>query len=236
VVCGYDQYVERHASHADRMVRARVLEALDARTRQFKGYEGIWPFRIPHEPLALADIADEALGDEAGASRLASPAGARDLLRSRTVVEMRWPDGHVWQAWAIALPSGVILYCDDDGEETRVLASVKRGNPLEADGFFLELLAETRGEAFGMEMAGGAPDRVRTSITDREFLIDMFVELFEDTPAARSLLESDDQARDRDGRDFRSDVERWLAKTLVASPAARSPRRQVRRRDAEPTL
>jgi len=223
------------ASHADRMLRVRVLEALEARTKQFKGFDGIWPFRIPHEPLALAAVVDEALGDESGASPVTSPAGARDQLRSRTVLEMHWPDGHVWQAWAITLPGGIIVYCDDDGEETRILASVKRGNPLEADGFFLELLAETRGEAFGMEMAGGAPERVRTSIADRDFLAEVFVELFEDTDAAISIT-ADSRSDDRNGRDFRSDIERWLTKTLVAPPASRSPRRQPRRRDAEPTL
>ena len=57
----------------------------------------------------------------------------------------------------MSLASGIIVYCDDDGDEARVLASAKRGNPLEADGFFLELLAETRGQAFGMEMAGMRP-------------------------------------------------------------------------------
>jgi hypothetical protein len=223
------------ASHADRMLRVRVLEALEARTKQFKGFEGIWPFRIPHEPLALADVVNEALGDDSGASRVASPAGARDLLRSRTVLEMQWPDGHVWQAWVIALANGILVYCDDDGEETRILASVKRGNPLEADGFFLELLAETHGEAFGMEMAGSVPERVRTSIADRDFLTDVFVELFEDTPAASAIVEKGGHTGDRNGHDFRSDVERWLTAILVA-PASRAPRRQTRRRDAEPTL
>ena len=227
----------RHDSHADRLLRARVLDALEARTRQFKSYEGIWPFRIPHEPLALADIMEDALGDGSGISRLTSIAAARDLLRSRTVLEMQWPEGHVWTAWAIAFPSGIIVYCDDDGDEARVLASVKRGNPSEADGFFLELLAETRGQAFGMEMSGGAPERVRTSIGDRDFLVDVFVELFEDTPAASSVLEvAGSNPRDNAAKDFRADVEHWLAHTLVAPPAVRSPRRQTRRRDAEPTL
>ena len=84
------------------------------------------------------------------------------MLRSRTVLEMLWPGNHVWTAWAIALPTGILVYCDDDGDEARVLASVKRGNQAEADGFFLDLLAETRGQAFGMEMSGSAPERVRT--------------------------------------------------------------------------
>ena len=54
-----------------------------------------------------------------------------------------------------------------------VLASAKRSNPLEADRFFLELLAESRGHHFGIEMSGTAPDRVRSSIGDREFLVDV---------------------------------------------------------------
>ena len=226
-----------HDSHTDRLLRGRVLETLEARTRQFKSYEGIWPFRIPHEPLALADIIEEALRDASGAFHARSIAGARDVLRSRTVLEMHWPGGHVWTAWAIALPTGILVYCDDDGDEARVLASVKRGNPAEADGFFLELLAETRGQAFGMEMSGSAPERVRTSIGDRDFLVDVFVELFEDTAAASSILEAAGSTpRDNAGRDFRADVDRWLDRTLVAPPAVRSPRRQTRRRDAEPTL
>ena len=110
------------------------------------------------------------------------------MLRTRTVLEMRWDEEQAWEAWAVNLASGIIVYCDDDGDEARVLASAKRGNPLEADGFFLELLAETRGHAFGMEMAGDAPVRLRTSIADREFLIDVFVELFEDSSAAASIV------------------------------------------------
>ena len=47
------------------------------------------------------------------------------------------------------------------------LASAKRGNPGESDGFFLERLAQSGGELFGIEMAGPAPDGVRSSIGDR---------------------------------------------------------------------
>ena len=47
-------------------MRARVLEALERRAKQFKSYENIWPFRIPHEPLALADIIDETLAQNGG--------------------------------------------------------------------------------------------------------------------------------------------------------------------------
>ena len=92
-----------------------------------------------------------------------------------------------WDLWSSVLPSGIILYCDTDRHETRVLASVRRGNPSDADGFFLERLAESRGEIFGIEMAGAPPDRVKSSIGDREFLADVFVELFEETDVERAL-------------------------------------------------
>ncbi|HEY7056942.1 MAG TPA: hypothetical protein VH458_10470 [Vicinamibacterales bacterium] len=225
-----------NGGHADRLLRVRILESLELRARQFKSYESIWPFRIPHEPLTLAPIVEDALADEPGGPRAGSAITIRELLRSRTVLQMRWEDGHVWTSWAIALPSGILLYCDDDGDEARLLASVKRGNPLEADGFFLELLAETHGQAFGMALAGSAPDQVRTSIADRDFLADVFVELFEGTDAESAIVTSARQpGHARLESDFRADVERWLARTLVAPPAGRTARRQPRRRDADPT-
>ena len=205
-----------------RQLRVRVFDALERRAKQFRSREEVWPFRVPHEPLALDTVIDEALGGE----------GAIDerVLRARTVLRMEWDRGAAtWDAWAIVLPSGITLYCDTDGEETRVLASVKRGNPLEADRFFLELLAESHGHAFGIEMSGGAPDRVRTSIDDRDFLVDVFVELLEGTTAERSI-------RSRTSDDFRTDVERWLSHVLVApSPRPRPGRRRPRRlRDEAP--
>ena len=42
----------------------------------------------------------------------------------------------------------------------------------ETDRQFLMLLSESAGETFGIEMAGGAPTRVRSSIADRAFLVD----------------------------------------------------------------
>jgi hypothetical protein len=101
---------------------------------------------------------------------------------------------------------------------------VKRGNPLEADGFFLERLAESRGRHFGIEMEGPAPDRVRASIGDREFLADVFVELLEDTEASRDVA-------DRASSDFRADIVAWLGDVLTAPPQTR---RQPRVRDEEP--
>ena len=209
----------RHDSHADRLLRARVLEAPEGARKQFKSYEGIWPFRIPHEPLALADIVDEALGDGTRRSRLTSRGHgqARDLLRSRTVWKC---DGrrHVWTAWAIALP-GIIVYCDDDGDEARVLASVKRGNPFEADGFFLELLAETRGQAFGMEMSGGAPEsraNVRSPIAISSWTCSSSCSKI---PRRQAPFWRDRRADARDdaAKDFRADVEHWLTRTLGAA-------------------
>ena len=218
-----------------RLRRLRVLEALEERAKQFRSREAVWPFRLPHEPLLLEPLVEDAL--EGGSL-------PRNTLRSRTVLRMEWGNAargsHAWEAWVIALPSGISLYCDTDPHETRILASVRRGNPTEADRFFLELLAESRGHHFGMEMAGDAPDRVRTSIGDRDFLIDVFVELFEGTAAEGSI---DDRLwRQRahvpatGGRDFRAEVAGWLDDALVSLPhaASRRARRRPRRlRDQE---
>lgn len=201
---------------ADRQGRLRVLEALDLRAKQFRGREDIWPFRVPHEPLDLDAIIERALGGDGSTDR--------DGLRSRTVLEFLW-EAHRWELWVLALPSGVLLYCDSGGrycdssvEETRVLASAKRGNPGEADGFFLERLAESRGVLFGIEMSGPAPDRVRSSIGDRGFLADVFVELFEGTEAEATIV-------DEPAADFHASVERWLARVLTAPPHTRRQKR-----------
>ena len=174
----------------DRQARLRVIEALELRVKQFRGREDIWPLRIPHEPLDLDAIIERAV--EGGAVD-------RDALRSRTLLEFLW-DAHEWELWVLALPSGILLYCDSDGEETRILASAKRGNPGEADGFFLERLAESRGEPFGIEMAGPAPDRVRSSMGDRGFLADIFVDLFEGTSAQADFPDDEPAA------DFRATI------------------------------
>jgi hypothetical protein len=194
---------------SDRQARVRLMDALELRAKQFRSREDIWPFRVPHTALELDVIIDRALEGEGSVDRQA--------LRSRTVLELFW-DSHRWELWVLTLRSGILLYCDSDGDETRILASAKRGNPAEADGFFLERLAESRGESFGIEMSGPAPDRVRSSIGDRAFLADVFVELFEGTAAEREIA---------GGRsaDFRTAVERWLERVLTAPPAARRQRR-----------
>jgi hypothetical protein len=196
-----------------RQRRVRVLEALDLRAKQFRSRDDVWPFRVPHEPLDLEEIIETALIDD---DAWIQP----DSLRGRSVLRCEWDAGDAWELWVIALPSGLHLYCDSDGEETRVLASARRGNAGEADGFFLQRLAESRGRHFGIEMDGPAPDRVRSSIGDREFLADVFVELLEDSTASAAL-------RSPAAADFRADIVRWLAETLTAPPPTRrQPRLQ----------
>lgn len=202
-----------------RLRRARVLESLERRARQFRPREDTYPFRVPHEPLPLHALIDEALGDDGGHLD-------EDDLKSRSVISLHWHDGVEWTAWVITLPSGIHLYCDSDAHETRVLATLKRGSALEADHFFLELLAETAGHAFGIEMAGGVPDRIHTTITDRAFLTDIFVDIYEGTPSQAPIHAVEHAAVN--GMDFRADVALWLDRVLV-SPAQVGPRRRVRR-------
>lgn len=205
-----------------RQQRLRVLEALELRVKQFRSREGIWPFRVPHEPLDLDEVVERALEGEGHVEA--------EALRSRTVLTLSW-DPHDWELWVLTLPSGILLYCDTDGEETRILASVRRGNPGEADGFFLERLAQSRGHDFGIEMSGPPPQRVRSSIGDREFLADVFVELFEGADAEAALRDGR-TATGSDG-DFRAVVVGWLADVLTAPPQGR---RQPRVHELDPSL
>lgn len=200
----------------------RVLEALELRAKQFRSRDGIWPFRVPHAPLDLHDLIDRALDGDATLEV--------EALRSRTVLELAW-DAQRWELWVLTLPSGILLYGDSDGDETRVLASARRGNPLEADGFFLERLAQSRGHDFGIEMSGPPPDRVRSSIGDRELIADVFVDLFEGTDAER-LLGAREPAVGTD-RDFRAVVVRWLDEVLSAPPPGR---RLPRVHEQDPSL
>ena len=189
-------------------------------------------FRVPHEPLVLEALIDDALADHGG------DLDAGDL-RSRTLIRFGWNDNGTWDAWAIALPSGVTLYCDSDGDETRLLASVKRGSQEEADRFFLELLAESRGRYFGIAMGGGAPDQVRTAIADREFLTHFFVELFEGTAAERSIHRRVERSRrlpgdGGGGRDFELEVSRWLDDVLITPTPPRVRKKRIKRLRDEP--
>jgi hypothetical protein len=214
-----------------RIVRSRVIEALETRVKQFRSREELAMFRVPHEPLLLDAIIEDALADGGHLDA--------DDLRTRTLIRFEWDNNGTWDAWAIALPSGLTLFCDGDGEETRVLASVKRGSQDEADRFFLELLAESRGEYFGIAMAGAAPDHVRTAIADRAFLMDIFVELFEGTAAERSIRRLLAKTKkvpghEADGRDFRSDVARWLDLVLITPTPSKARLRKFKRLREDP--
>jgi hypothetical protein len=184
-----------------RQARVAVLEALDRRVRQFRRREDLWPLRVPFEPIVIDEVVEEALGDLA-------PRFGIDSLRSRTVLELAWDDGVTWSVWLIVLPSRTKLYCDSGAEETRILASGGRNEGDEGDRVFLRLLAESGGQHFGIEMSGGAPSRVRSSIDDRAFLVEIFVELFEVTGAEDSVRRALGGARP--SADFQEEVERWL--------------------------
>ena len=117
-------------------------------------------------------------------------------------------------------------YCDADDQETRILASGGRNAGEESDRLFLAVLADTGGEEFGIEMSGGAPTRVRSSIADRAFLIEFFVNLFEVTHAEASVpRDADDtepaqttpmdlELAQAKGSDFSVDVARWLTRVM----------------------
>ena len=184
-----------------------MLDALERRAKQFRAREVLWPLRVPAEPVRLDDIVEEALGDSA--SRF--DAG---VLRARTLLHLAWPDGAEWSAWAIALPSKAKIYCDSDDQETRVLASGGRNEGEESDRIFLQLLAESGGELFGIEMSGGAPAEVRSSIADRSFLVRFFVELFEVTGAEESVRAAIHAPVRSANRDFQDEVEEWLGGAL----------------------
>lgn len=207
-----------------RHLRARVLEALERRAKQFRSREELWPVRVPREPVALDEVIEQAIPDD---HRDFDPS----TLRSRTLLHLEWgpatateQDGSpeaAWDAWVIVLPSGVKMYCDSDNEETRILASGGRNAGDETDRAFLQLLAESAGQHFGIEMSGGAPSRVRCSIEDREFLVELFVNLFEVTAMEDSVRRglaghaaAPPPHADSQGTDFRSDVERWLEHVL----------------------
>lgn len=195
----------------DRQRRLRVLEALERRAKGFRTDEDLYPLRAPREPVPLQDVIAQALPDD---QRGFDPLS----LRQRTLLQLGWDDGSTWELWALALPSGLKLFCDSGEEEARVLASGGRHASDETDRQFLQLLSESGGERFGIEMSGGAPARVRTSLTDRTFLVEIFLHLFEvagteesvRSALARESPDAVDAAVSSDAGDFRSDVERWL--------------------------
>jgi hypothetical protein len=198
-------------SHAARQLRIRVLEALENRVKQFLRREELWPLRVPREPLLLDDVLRQSIAGDGRRFDVAT-------LKSRSLLSLEWPDGSRWEAWVGVLPSGLKIYCDTGEDETRVLASGGRNEGDESDRAFLELFAESAGGRFGVEMAGGAPRSVRSPM-DREFLVDRFVDLFEVTGSEGSLRAQLPEPAEAEpapagGRDFRADVETWLAAAL----------------------
>ena len=192
---------------SQRQLTARVLETLESRVKQFRGREELWPLRVPSEPIPLDDVVREALGDEARRFNDGS-------LNARTLLRLEWDDEAVWELWMMPLPSKTKVYFDSDGHETRVLASGGRNEGDENHRVFLQLLADTAGAAFGIEFSGGAPTRVRSSIADRAFLVDFFVNLFEVAGEEQSVRGAVPTRAARTERDFQKDVEEWLEVTL----------------------
>jgi hypothetical protein len=186
-------------SYSRRQNRVRALQGLDRRVKAFRTREAVWPLYVPTEPVSMDDVLRRVL-DGAVFDPL--------QLRSRTLLWLAWPGGDTWELWVIALPSGLKLYCDTGSEETRLLATGRRDSEIETDRLLLELLAESAGAHFGIEMAGPLPSRVRSPL-DREFLVDFFVSLFE-----VEHMEDEVRALVPRSDDFRNEVTEWLEQTL----------------------
>jgi hypothetical protein len=191
--------------------RGRVLAALEGAVKQFRTREELWPLRVPKEPLVLETIVRRILDHDASRFDLAS-------LRSRSLLSLRWHDGSWWELWVLALGSGIKLFCDSSPEESRILASGRRDSEIDTERLFLELLAESAGEVFGIEISGGLPSRVRSSV-ERPPLVEFFLHLFE-VAHMEDFVRTDLSAEARSAKvegaksDFREDVEHWLEKVM----------------------
>jgi hypothetical protein len=200
---------------APRFQRVRVLDALEQVVKGFRTGDELYPLRVPHEPLSLDDLVDAAL---AGEARRFDPR----TLAARTILGLEWADGSRWDLWVIVLPSKVKVYCDSGEDESRVLASGGRNEGDQSDRLLLELLASSRGRLFGIEMDGDVPSRVRSSVGDRGFLVDVFVDLIEGTALEAAVSRRwSSEVSGAGGRDFRADVERWLAAVSAAADGSR---------------
>lgn len=177
----------------------RVLQGLERTVRQFRTREELWPLRVPAEPLLLQDIVGQVLDPRD--AQLFDP----HVLKSRSLLHLTWEDGSTWELWIIALASGLKLYCDTSHDESRILATGRRDSEIDTDRLFLELLSETAGDVFGIEMAGGPPARVRSTL-ERPQLLDFFVHLFE----VAGMEEDIRAAVGGRAADFQTDVETWL--------------------------
>ena len=185
---------------ADRQNRVRVLQALDEAVKQFRTRETLWPLHAPGDPLSLDDLIARTVGN-ASFDPL--------TLRTRTLLWLEWPDGAAWELWIITLPSGLKLYCDTGGGETRLLATGRRDSEIDTDRLLLDLLSESAGREFGIEMHGGPPSKVRSNLEDGGMVRDFFVNLFE-------VLGMEEEIRAAIGSraaDFQTDVEAWLRST-----------------------
>lgn len=190
--------------YAERQNRVRVVQALEDAAKQFRTRQELWPLRVPREPVVFDSLIVRTI------QGTFNPLS----LRSRTLLWLEWPDGATWELWVIALPSGIKLYCDTGGGETRLLASGRRDSEIETDRHLMELLSESAGEHFGIEMEGGPPSRVRSNFTGGTLVVDFFVNLFE-------VLEMEEDVRAVIGNrrnDFRLDVEAWLTQTGFKVP------------------
>lgn len=191
--------------YAHRQNRVRVVQALEEAVKQFRTRQELWPLRVPREPVAV----------EALVARTIDGATFDPLtLRARTLLWLEWPDGATWELWVIALPSGLKLYCDSGGGETRLLATGRRDSEIETDRHLMALLSESAGEHFGIEMDGGPPSRVRSNLTNGTLVVDFFVNLFEVLGMEEEVRTMIADRRD----DFRLDVERWLGETGFRVP------------------
>ena len=201
--------------HFERQLRLRVLEALELAAKQFRTREELFPIRIPREPIRLDDVIERALGDDSARFDPSIAPRAHDPPPRVG----RWQRvGRVGHHAAVAAAALLRL-----GRTTKPACSRPGGRNAgdETDRQFLTLLSESAGETFGIEMAGGAPTRVRSSIADRAFLVDVFVNLFEVRAMEGTIRADLDERRADaspgdllaetvDGTDFRVDVERWL--------------------------
>lgn len=183
--------------------RVRLLQSLEQSIRQFRTRPEIWPLRVPAAPIAFDALATRVLGARVDPF----------ALRSRTLLRLEWPSGDTWELWVIALPSGLKVYCDTGGGETRMLATGRRDSEIETDRLFLELLAESAGEHFGIEMAGGAPSKVRIGV-DRALAVEFFVALFEEAGLVHEIREAIGER----STDFHADVENWLSALTPSTP------------------
>ena len=179
--------------------RIRVLAAIEGAVKQFRTRPAIWPLRTPKEPLGLEPLTRRALEHDASRFDIST-------LKSRTLIHLRWDDGAWWELWMLPLESGLRLFCDSSPEESRILASGRRDSEIDTEHLFLELLAESAGETFGIEIGGGPPSGVRSTV-DRDRLVEFFVHLFE-----VAHMEDDVRIEGAKRKDFREDVEQWLEK------------------------